>query len=364
MQRLFLALILTFAAPVIARAETMDTSVGPLDVTAMAEGLAEPWGLAFLPDGGFLVTERQGRLSLFGAEGGTGKALAGVPEVYATGQGGLLDVMVPRNFATSREVFLSYARPARFFGGGTALGRGKLSDDGSQLEGFTVLFADPESSTSGAHFGSRIVEAEDGSIFLTVGERGEGILAQDKTRANGKVIHLARDGAPLTAIDGALAGVHSMGHRNPQGATLDGDGRLWVVEHGARGGDELNRVEPGKNYGWPVISYGVNYDGTRIGLGSGSPGMEQPVHYWDPSIAPSGLMVYSGKMFAEWAGDFFVGSLKFDYIARLDTDQGFAEEKLQSDQTGRVRDLREGPDGAIWFLSVFDGAVYRISTPR
>ena len=215
--------------------------------------------------------------------------------------------------------------------------------------------------SSDVHFGARVVEAADGTLFLTSGERGTAERAQDKTLANGKVFHLTRDGAPLTAIDGALDGVYSMGHRNPQGITVDDAGQLWVVEHGAQGGDELNRIRAGANYGWPVISFGKDYDDSPIGVGTTAPGMEQPVVFWDPSIAPSGLMIYSGEMFPEWQGDVFTGSLKFDYLSRLDPDQNYAEERIDGPQTGRVRDVRQAPDGSIWFMSVTEGSVYRLA---
>ncbi len=361
--RLFAGLILggVLAVHGVARAEApVETSLGKLQLTTMATGLTEPWGLAFLPDGSFLITEREGRLLRFSVSGGAVAAVQGVPEVYAEGQGGLLDVMIPRDFAQTRHVFLTYARPVAG-GGVTTLGRGTLSADGTGLTGFTVLFSDPVPDPSGRHFGSRVVEAADGSLFVTSGERGSADLAQDPALANGKVIHLSREGSPLTAINGALGGVHSTGHRNPQGAAVDGAGQLWVVEHGAQGGDELNRVEAGANYGWPVISFGKDYDDSKIGVGTEAEGMEQPVHYWDPSIAPSGLMIHSGRMFPEWQGDVFTGSLKFDYVSRLDPDDGYAEERIEGPETGRVRDVREGPDGAIWFLSVGNGAVYRMS---
>jgi aldose sugar dehydrogenase len=232
------------------------------------------------------------------------------------------------------------------------------------LEGLEVVFQSPEGGNGGRHFGSRLVEAPDGTIFLTIGDRGtgpDGMEAQDPLRAEGKVIHLNRDGSPATAQDGMLPGVFSMGHRNPQGAAVDDDGQFWVVEHGAKGGDELNRVSAGLNYGWPVISYGENYNGEKIGIGSETPGMEQPVIYWDPSIAPSGLMFYSGAAVQDWAGDAFVGSLKFDYIGRLDPEAGFAEEQIAAPETARVRAVVEGPDGAIWFLSVGNEAIYRMA---
>lgn len=338
----------------------IDTSIGAVEITTMASGLDEPWGLAFLPGGEFLVTERAGRLQLFPAAGGAGQQITGPPQVYAEGQGGLLDVMIPRDFDQSRKVWLSFSQP-QGNGAGTAMGRGTLSDAG-QLTDFKTLFSAPEGGTGGRHFGSRLVEAVDGSIYLTIGERGTPDLAQDPTRAEGKVMHFSPDGIPIGPDDGAaLPGLHSLGHRNPQGAALDANGQLWVVEHGAQGGDELNRVEIARNYGWPIIAYGKDYDDSKLGIGTSAPGLEQPVHYWDPSIAPSGLMFYSGTMFPEWQGDVFTGSLKFDYIARLDPENTYAEEAITARETGRVRDIRQAPDGSIWFLSVADGAVYRIS---
>jgi aldose sugar dehydrogenase len=339
---------------------TVDTSIGPLTITEMATGLDEPWGLAFLPDGRFLITERAGRLQLFAASGGAGQQITGLPKIFEEGQGGLLDVMVPRDFETSREVWLSFSEP-QGRGAGTAMGRGTLGDDG-QLADFRTLFSAPPGGRGGRHFGSRLVQGADNSIFLTVGERGKPDLAQDPTRAEGKVMHFFKDGIPIGADDETwLPGLHSMGHRNPQGAALDANGQLWVVEHGAQGGDELNRVEEGRNYGWPIIAYGKDYDDSKLGIGTSAPGLEQPVHYWDPSIAPSGLMFYTGDMFPEWTGDVFTGSLKFDYISRLDPENGYAEEAITARETGRVRDVRQAPDGSIWFLSVTDGAVYRIS---
>jgi glucose/arabinose dehydrogenase len=332
-----------------------------LRIAPMATGLDEPWGLAFLPDGRFLVTERPGRLTLFPSEGGRGRPVEGLPEVAAIGQGGLLDVMVPRDFATSRRVWLSYAEGADG-GASTAMGYGALAEDGSRLEGFTRVHNGP-ATRGGRHFGARIVEAADGTIFLTTGDRGDGTRSQDPARPEGKVLAFAPDGTPRTFPDfgpGAQAGLWSMGHRNIQGAALDGQGRLWTVEHGAQGGDELNRPEPGRNYGWPVISYGRNYNGRPIGEGTARPGMEQPVHYWDPSIAPSGLFIHSGRMFPDWRGHVLTGSLKFDLIARLDPSRGYAETRIEAPETARVRDVREGPDGAVWFLSVGEGAAFRM----
>jgi glucose/arabinose dehydrogenase len=363
MQKLGLAAALAFMGATGAWAEVLGTSLGDLKVSPVVTGLNEPWALAFLPDGRFLVTERDGRLMLYPATGGQGQPVEGLPQVYAGGQGGLLDVMIPADFATSRAVWLSYAEP-QGDGAGTAAGWGTLSQDGTRLENFTPVFQAPEGGQGGRHFGSRLVEGPDGIVYLTIGDRGtgpDGLQAQDPARPEGKVIALTRDAVSPPAIEGALRGVQTMGHRNPQGLAVDAQGQLWAVEHGAQGGDELNRIEPGKNYGWPVISYGENYGGGAIGEGTEKAGMEQPVKMWDPSIAPSGLMIYQGPMFPEWQGDFFTGSLNSDYLSRLDPDTAYAEERLTSDQTTRVRDVVEAPDGSIWFLSVIDGAVYRIA---
>ena len=345
-----------------APAAALDTSAGRAEVTRIASGLDQPWGLAFLPGGGFLVTERDGELLHF--LDGEVTRVSGVPDVAADGQGGLLDVMVPRDFDTSREVFLSYAAPqAR--GAGTALAVGRLSADGTALEGLRVLFESEPGFRGGRHFGSRIVEAPDGTIFVTTGDRGTRPSSQDRTNHNGAVIRLNRDGSvpadnPFVGQAGIQPEIWTYGHRNPQGATLDLDGNLWTAEHGARGGDEINRIERGANYGWPVISYGRHYSGLPIGEGTEMEGMEQPAHYWDPSIAPSGMMIYSGALWPEWRGDMFVGSLNSDLISRVDGDTLREVERIEGDETLRVRDIREAPDGAIWFISVGEGAVFRM----
>jgi aldose sugar dehydrogenase len=351
-----------------AQAETrIETSAGPMVVAPVAEGLEQPWGIGFLPDGAFLITELGGTIRLFAAPGVPGTLVEGGPVVEVDGQGGLLDIMIPRDFATTREVWLSYAEP-RDAGSVTAVGKARLADDGSTLEGFERVFAIPEGGSGGRHFGSRIVEARDGTLYLTVGDRGtgpDGMEAQDPMRGEGKVIHLNRGGTPATVLPDALPGVYSWGHRNPQGAALDLEGRLLTVEHGAQGGDELNAPEAGRNYGWPVISYGENYGGGRIGEGQAKDGMEQPLHYWDPSIAPSGLMVYSGTLVPDWRGDIFFGSLNSDFLGRLDpetpAETGFGEERIASDETERVRDVVEAPDGSIWFLSAANGVAYRLA---
>lgn len=340
----------------------MDTSRGPVKVDAIVNGLDQPWAFGFLPDGRVLVTEREGKLLLVGEDV---IEVAGLPEIADVGQGGLLDVLVPHDFAQNREIFMSYAKP-QGRGAGTALMRATLSADGRRLTDVATIFEMERGTSGGQHFGSRIVEAEDGTLFLTIGDRGDRESAQELAIETGSVVRIAKDGSvpkdnPFVAQSTAQPEIWSYGHRNPQGATLDLSGDLVVVEHGARGGDEINRVKKGANYGWPVISYGRHYSGRSIGEGTAKAGMEQPAFYWDPSMAPSGMMIYSGALWPEWRGDIFVGSLKFDYIARLDGSPLEEAEQLGSDDTLRVRDVREGPNGGIWFLSIGNGTLYRMT---
>jgi len=331
-------------------------------VDPVAAGLVEPWSLAFLPDGGFLVTERGGQLWRFDSSG-LRQEVQGVPKVFAKGQGGLFDILVPRDFASKGEVFLSFARPQGPGGAaGTALARARLA--AGALEDLALIWEMPPGTSGTHHFGGRIAEAPDGTLFLSLGERGLFDPAQDPGALLGKIVHVTRDGAPVADgpfADGTHPEIYTLGHRNPQGLAFDATGQLWASEHGAMGGDEVNRIEPGRNYGWPVIAYGRNYSGTKIGEGAAKPGMEQPVHYWDPSIAPSGHMIYSGRLWPGWEGRHFLGSLKFDYIAILDPTDGWSETAIVTPETGRVRDVREAPDGTIWFLSVTRGAVYRLT---
>ncbi|WP_298256399.1 PQQ-dependent sugar dehydrogenase [uncultured Litoreibacter sp.] len=354
-----IAVALTAAVPL----NAMESSAGKLTVTLIADGFDEPWSVEHLPDGAVLVSERAGSLTYLHPNG-TRHKISGVPDVVDNGQGGLLDIMIPRDFEQSREIYLSYANRA---GGsyGTALGRGKLSSDAKSLVGFKRIFQQARGATSAKHFGSRVVEARDGTLFLTIGDRGQRSEAQNLQNHSGTVVRVRRSGVvppdnPFIGRPGAEPEIFSYGHRNPQGAALDLNGNLYVVEHGARGGDEVNKIDAGENYGWPVISYGRHYSGLKIGEGTSKHGLQQPEHYWDPSIAPSGMMIYSGKLWPEWRGDIFVGSLKFDMISKLD-GKTLSEERLQSSATGRVRDVIEGPNGEIWFLSVHDGALYEIT---
>ncbi|MGR3551472.1 PQQ-dependent sugar dehydrogenase [Pseudooceanicola sp.] len=342
-------------------ASALETSAGTMRIEKVASGFSGAWSLGFLPDGSLLVTEKEGTLRKLGKSGQS--VVTGLPEIHVEGQGGLLDVLVPRDFAQTRELFLTHSvRQGR--GAGTALSRGVLSPDGSRLTDVRKIFEMAPGSSGGQHFGSRLVEGPRSHLFMTMGERGDRPSAQDLSRHNGSVIRLNRDGSvpsdnPFVGVNGAQPEIWSYGHRNPQGAALDGSGQLWINEHGARGGDEVNRVRKGANYGWPVIAYGRHYSGFKIGEGREKQGMEQPVHYWDPSIAPSGMTFYDGSVSA-WRGDAFVGSLKFDYIARLSGSPLREVEQIKAPETGRVRDVRTGPDGALWFISENNGAIYRI----
>lgn len=355
------------ARPADAEARRFETSAGPVLVERMAGPFAHPWAVAFLPGGAKLVTERGGTLWYL-APDGTRRTVAGVPRVRARGQGGLLDVVAARDFAKTREIFLTYAEPVGEHEGRTAAAVARLSADGAQLEALRVIFRQEPPVGSVIHYGSRVVEAKDGTLWITLGERGMGSQAQNLQNHLGKVVRIARDGSvpPDNPFVGGIARpeIWSYGHRNPQGAALDpATGALWTVEHGPKGGDEINRPEAGRNYGWPVITYGVDYSGAKIGIGTHAPGMEQPVWYWDPSIAPSGMTIYSGRLWPEWQGDIFVGALKFQLIARLEREGEaiLGEERLFKGAFGRIRDVREGPEGALWFLTdKAEGALWRI----
>jgi len=344
-------------------AQTLDGPDGPLSVTRMADGLEGPWSFGFLPGGSVLITEKRGRL--WQVSGGQKMEIDGVGPVAEVGQGGLLDVLIPRDFAQTRQLYFSHSIN-QGAGSGTALAVATLADSAETLTDWRVIYQIASGSDGGRHFGARLVEGTDGLIYMTVGERGDRPAAQDLSRENGSVLRLTRagdpaPGNPFTRRKGAQPAIWSYGHRNPQGAALDAAGNLWVSEHGAAGGDEVNRVEKGANYGWPVISYGRHYTGGRIGEGTEKAGMEQPEFYWDPSIAPSGLMIYSGALVPEWQGDFFTGSLKFGFISRLSGDPLREVQRLEGPQTERLRDIREGPGGAIWFLSEGQGALYRMA---
>jgi len=361
---LALAAGLALAAPMPGFADRIETGGPAAEVSLVADGFRGPWSFDFLPGGGFVVAEKGGRLWHLD-EGGSRTRIEGLPPIADVGQGGLLDVLVPRDFAQSRELLFTHARP-QDGGAGTALASARWPEGEDRLQDVRILFEMAAGSSGGRHFGSRLVEGPEGHLFLTIGDRGDQPSAQDLSRHNGSVIRLNRDGSvpadnPFVDQSGARPEIWSYGHRNPQGAALDPQGRLWVNEHGARGGDEINLVRKGANYGWPVISYGRHYSGARIGEGTSKPGMEQPAFYWDPSIAPSGMAIYSGALFPDWRGQFLVGSLKFDYIARVGGDPLRELGRIEGPQTLRVRDVAEAPDGSIWFINEPEGAIHRIA---
>lgn len=324
------------------------------------EGLNHPWGMAFLPEDKMLVTERPGRLLLLSKDGTQSETVSGLPEIAVHGQGGLLDVAIHPNFSSNSWVYLSYA--GRGKGGvGTEVGRAKLN--GTNLEDWQVLFKLQPKTGKPYHFGSRLVFDGKGHLFITLGDRGSKQRAQKINDHAGSVIRLHDDGRvpvdnPFPDQDGKPSAVYSYGHRNAQGAFLHPETEeLWLHEHGPQGGDELNISRAGKNYGWPAITYGVNYgSGTTIGEGTAKAGMEQPLYYWVPSIAPSGMAYYSGKVFKKWKGNLLVGSLKFRLLARLEMsgEKVIHEERLLQGVFGRVRDVREGPDGLIYLLTDSD----------
>ena len=329
-------------------------------VEVLARGLQHPWAVAFLADGRFLVTERSGRLRLVDASGRLGEPIKGLPEVDAVGQGGLLDLITDRNFAANRRLYFCFAEPSNN-GNSSALASARLSADETRLEDLKVLFSQRPKVAGNLHFGCRIAQAPNSNLYLTLGERYFKMAeAQSLDNHHGKIVRIRPDGSvpadnPFVNRKGALPEIWSYGHRNVQGATWGPDDRLWTHEHGPQGGDEINLPLAGRNYGWPVISYGEKYGGGPIGEGiTAKAGMEQPMHYWTPSIAPSGMAFITSERYGKaWQGSLLVGSLKFRYLARLQLDgqRVLLEEKLLPDLGQRVRDVREGPDGLIYLLS-------------
>jgi glucose/arabinose dehydrogenase len=355
----FLALTLSAACAAPAQEASESPSV-PARVTAVVGGLDHPWAMAFLPDGGMLITERSGSLRLLRVPGGLSKPLAGVPKVYARGQGGLLDVALSPDFAKDRYVYLSYAE-SDGSKSGTAVGRGRLSADGAALEDFRVLFRQEPKLSSGQHYGSRLVFDRKGYLYISLGENNQRPTAQDLDKLQGKVVRLNADGSvpqdnPFVGRAGARPEIWSYGHRNPQGMALNPwSGELWENEHGPRGGDEINLVRPGKNYGWPLATYGINYSGLAIPEAKGEtlPGMEPPLYWWPKSPAISGMAFYDADRFPAWRNSVFIGALANQNLIRLtlDGDKVVAQERLLVDRKSRIRDVRQGPDGYVYVLT-------------
>lgn len=349
--------------------QTVKTQKVTVKVETIATGLEHPWAVAALPDGAYLVTERPGSMRLI-RDGKVSAPIAGAPEVYARGQGGLLDVELDPKFTGNRTLYFT-ASVAADGGSGTAVFRARLSPDEKQLTDVKRIFLMNKLSRGNIQYGARIAIASDGSLFVGLGDRGDQDRAQDFHDDAGSIIHIKADGSvpannPFKDGKSGLPEIWSKGHRNPQGITFDtATNKLYTAEHGAKGGDEINAPEAGKNYGWPIISYGVNYNGTKIGIGTAKEGMEQPLFYWDPSIAPGAIAVYRGKMFPEWNGDLLVTALKFKLLSHLDPDGSgkiTERERMLEDKFGRMRDIIVAPDGALLITTDEDnGTLLRVS---
>lgn len=355
------------APAVLAQTRTVATQAGPLRIESIAGGLDHPWGLAFLPDGRMLVTERSGRLRLVTSAGAVSAPLAGMPRVAASGQGGLLDVALSPGFARDRLVYLSFAEPGPG-GASTAVARGRLNDGATALEDVRTIFSQVPKVSGGRHFGSRLVFARDGRLFVTMGDRGQGDPAQDLANHIGTIVRIEPDGRvppdnPFVGRAGARPEIWSYGHRNGQGAALHpGTGALWQHEHGPRGGDEINIALPGKNYGWPLVSWGTEYSGWPIPKPSTRPDLTDAVYQWTPVIGASGMAFYTADLIPAWRGSLLVGGLVAEAVVRLSLagDRVAAEERIGIGE--RVRDVRQGPDGAVWVLTDSpDGRLLRLS---
>lgn len=366
------SLIFSPAVSVSHAASLHESKHGQVQVEELVQGLEHPWGMAFLPDGaGVLITERPGRLRLWRPDAGLSEPIAGVPEVYARSQGGLLDVVLTPDFSESREIVLSYAEDSSEGRAGTAVGVGRLSKDHTRLEDFKVIFRQAPKLSSGQHFGSRLVFDREGYLFIALGDNNQRSTAQDLDKHQGKIIRIQRDGSvppdnPFVNRQGARPEIWSYGHRNQQGAALNPwTQRLWTHEHGARGGDEVNIPEAGKNYGWPIATHGVNYSGLPIPEARGEKveGTEPPHYYWKTSPAISGMAFYDAQRFPAWEKSLFIGGLKSRDLIRLqlEGDEIVDEERLIGKLNKRIRDVRLGPDGFIYVLTdEDDGALLRV----
>ncbi len=370
--QILLAILAVFPASAENKIDIHETELGRVQVEHVLGGLDHPWGLAMLPDGKLLVTERPGAMYMVDPENPTlDREVKGLPRVWVKGQGGLLDVAVDPDFAKNRTIYLTFSEPGPAGTAGTALASAQISPVGlPRLQNLKILYSMKLKTKNVIHFGSRVTVAPDGTLFVTVSDRGRRKRAQDPFDTAGSVLRVTKDGGipsdnPFADGKNGSPLIWSIGHRSVQGAAIEpATGELWTLEHGAKGGDEVNRPEIGRNYGWPTISYGVNYDGTKIGEGTHKEGLEQPKHYWDPSIAPSGLAFYDGSEIPQWQGNLFVGALKFQLLSRLTIKDGevVAEEQMFEGEYGRIRDVRSFPDGALWLITDSDeGEILRVT---
>jgi aldose sugar dehydrogenase len=346
----------------------------PISVEVLAKGLEKPWAVEPLPNGDLLVTEKPGRMRIISASGNLGQPLAGLPPVDYGGQGGLLDVELSPDFKTSRMIFWSFSEP-RKGGNATSVARGKLSADNTRLEQVKTIFRAMPTYDGKMHFGSRLAFGPDGMLYVTLGERSDKEIRPQAQHLNshmGKILRITPDGAPapgnpFIGQKNALPEIWTLGHRNVQSAAFDDKGQFGVVEMGPQGGDELNLIEKGKNYGWPLVTFGEEYSGSPVPNSvTDKPGFERPVYYWDPVIAPSGAQFYTGSLFPEWRGNLFVGGLKDQLLVRLklENNRVVGEEHLLTDRSKRIRDVRQGPDGALYVVTDHsDGELWKI-TPK
>jgi glucose/arabinose dehydrogenase len=371
--RLIVALAL-LAATGAAAAEQFPSSAGPLAVDTVVSGLVHPWSLAFLPDRRMLVTERPGRMRIVSPDGKLSPPIAGVPKVFAQSQAGLMDVILAGDFDKSRTIFYCYAEP--YEGGGRiAIARARLEDGGTpQLVSNEIIFRQQGPPAHGLNIGCRMVQARDGNLFATLGDHFGAKLAQTLDNHIGKIVRITPEGKappgnPFAGRSGALPEIWAYGLRNAQGLAFNpADGKLWEQEHGPKGGDEINIIVKGANYGWPVVSYGVNYDGTPVGTGKQhADGMMDSLWHWTPSIAPSGMAFYTGDLFPGWKGSLINGALKFELVSRLtlDGDKAVKEERILQGLHERIRDVRQGPDGAIYLLTDNEaGRILRVAPAK
>ncbi|MEM8649335.1 MAG: PQQ-dependent sugar dehydrogenase [Pseudomonadota bacterium] len=368
----FITVLTTTCGSLAQEARIFDTDKGKIEVKQMVAGLDSPWAMAMLPNGELLVTLRGGDMVIADpANAGKQRKVANVPDVWAFGQGGLLDVVLDRNFSENNKIYFTYSDPGILRSAGTALASATLVNGNKPaLQNVKKLYTQKKKTRAGQHFGSRIVQDRAGNIFFTIGDRGERPRAQNTQDSAGSVLRLTSTGDipsdnPFVGNKKGSPEIWSVGHRNPQGATLNEQtGELWTLSHGARGGDEINIARAGKNYGWPQISYGTHYSGAKIGIGTKGKGFEQPIYYWDPSIAPSGFDFYSGNAVPQWKGDLFLGALRAEMVVRLEVDgeKIVHEERLFEGEYDRVRDVRSFPDGHLWFMTGSgDGGIYRVT---
>jgi glucose/arabinose dehydrogenase len=349
---------------------TAVVSKTPYETKIISSSLSRPWGIAALPDGRFLITEIEGTMRIVTGSGSVGDPIKGVPKVYSAGQGGLLGICIDPAFSTNRMIYWAFSEPVGE-GSLTSVAKGTLSADEKSLENVAVIYRAEPSYNGSLHFGGRVLVAKDGSLFLSTGERSDKVTrpqAQDLNSGLGKVIRITKDGKPAPGNPfigkaGARPEIYSYGHRNVQGISLHpATGELWEAEFGPRGGDEVNRIVPGKNYGWPTITYGIEYGGGKVGDGiQQKEGLEQPVYYWDPVISPSGITFYTGKQIGEWKNNLFVAALSGMHICRLviENNKVTGEERLLTKELQRFRDITEGPDGALYAVTD-QGRLYRI----